>query len=103
MRWSRRSVQVALLSVLALAGACGTGPDQQPGSYGWICKTSADCGARGTLSCEPFGDFSTKQCTVALTMCTLPCSTTADCAPLGRNFECQASCGGSTAGLCVDK
>jgi hypothetical protein len=100
----RRGVRQLVLAVVALAVACGTDPfHQDAGTYGWPCKADSECGAYGGRTCEPLGDFSTEPCTVDIRMCTLRCSSTADCKPLGSGFDCEKSCGGRAAGLCVQQ
>lgn len=100
---SRSSAFSVSILALALLSACGASVEQQPNGYNWDCKSSSDCGARGGLSCEPLGDFTKAQCSVSTRICTLPCSTAADCAPLGKAFECVKSCGGSAAGMCLER
>lgn len=88
------------VAALSMALACGFNYRENPGAYGWRCNTKEDC--RGALTCEPLGNFTTQRCTVDWRLCTLPCAKDSDCAPLGGNFGCERSCGGSSIGLCLD-
>jgi hypothetical protein len=91
-----------LVASIPLGGACGSDPfEQTAGSYGWPCKSDSECGAYGGRTCEPLGNFATTPCTVDERMCTLRCSSDADCASIGRGFGCEKSCGGQAAGLCL--
>lgn len=76
-----------LLAIALFAAACGTNPLPA----GAVCKQASDC--ESGLGCLDVAQFSGSACTVVGKACSKTCTTAADCASLGSNFQCFAGCG----------
>lgn len=79
----------ALAIVVALA-ACGT--SGKPASA--VCSQTSDC--ESGLDCLALAQFNGSACTVVGKVCTHTCQVNGDCGDLGSNFDCFASCSGSS-------
>jgi len=77
-----------LLALVLSVVACGT----DPLPAGAACKQSAECAAG--LMCLDLAQFAGSTCTVIGQACSKDCGSDADCASLGANFRCLASCSG---------
>jgi hypothetical protein len=75
------------LAIVLVLAACGTNPLPA----GAVCKQSNDCEAG--LSCLELAQFTGPTCTVVGETCTVTCQHDTDCATLGTNFKCFATCG----------
>ena len=84
-----RMLRYALVLSVALVACTSSSPPA-----GAECSGSgADCG--DGLSCLQFGEFVGSACSVVGDMCTKTCGSNGDCAALGSNFLCFASCKGA--------
>jgi hypothetical protein len=94
----RMTRRFALGSMLAIAGllavvvACGGSSLK---SAGTSCSGDSQCAAG--LSCLAVGAFTEAGCAYGASACTRPCTIASDCAPLGADFQCFASCDGTLA------
>jgi hypothetical protein len=57
------------------------------------CSGSSATDCDDGLSCLAFGEFVGSACNVVGDMCSKTCGSNGDCATLGTNFMCFASCG----------
>jgi hypothetical protein len=86
--YGRAMIRYALVLVALVACTSSSLP------AGAACSGSgADCD--DGLSCLQFGEFVGSACSVVGDMCTKTCGSNGDCASLGSNFMCFASCGGT--------
>ena len=76
-----------LLAIALFAAACGTNPLPA----GAVCKATSDC--EGGLDCLDVAQINGSTCMVVGKACSKTCTTAADCASLGSNFQCFAGCG----------
>lgn len=91
---------VALAAVFAGCDPTTSGTDTDAGgglAAGATCEATSQCEAG--LECLPFSVFQGDTCEDVGLMCTTGCNVTDDCAPLGSNYQCFATCdAGETCG-----
>jgi hypothetical protein len=89
-RASMRKYLVGSLLILCVVGCSSAAPNL----VGAECSAQADCG--GGLMCLTLGTFSDAGCSPGPKACSKTCQGDTDCASLGANFMCFATCGGSS-------
>jgi len=88
----RCAVVAAVLSLIEVGSGCGS-PLASAGSG---CSTDDECAAG--LTCLGLAKSSGGHCLPQAMLCSKPCRTDGDCAAVGRDFKCIATCSGN--GVC---